>query len=99
MNAPFDTNIATPAKRIGQNVVRPSGPWTATTHTLLRHLEKIGFSFYPCQVVGDGFDEDGNEILTWVEGETEKGSAVDPRDRLTTTWGELRIWSSTFMRS
>ena len=67
-------------------------------HTLLRHLEKIGFSAVP-QVVGDGFDEDGNEVLTWVEGEAEKGSAVDPRDRLTTTWGELRIWSSTFMRS
>ncbi len=60
MNDPFDTHIATPAKRIGQNAVRSSGPWAATKHTLLRHLEKIGFSAAP-KVVSDGFDEDGNE--------------------------------------
>jgi len=37
MNDPFDTHIATPAKRIGQNAVRSSDPWAATKHTLLRH--------------------------------------------------------------
>jgi aminoglycoside phosphotransferase (APT) family kinase protein len=65
---PFDTNVPTPASRVGGRVVRPAGPWTPTTHALLRHLREVGFTACP-QVVGDGFDEHGQEILTWVEGE------------------------------
>lgn len=65
---PFDTSVTTPAMRIGSNVIRPAGPWTATTHALLRHLQEVRFAASP-RVVGDGFDGEGHEVLTWIEGE------------------------------
>jgi Ser/Thr protein kinase RdoA (MazF antagonist) len=36
-------------------------------HTLLRHLEQVGFSAAP-GVVGDGYDDQGREVLTWIPG-------------------------------
>jgi len=64
---PFDPNTPVPMTRVGSTVHRPSGPWTATDHALLRHLRSVGFTACP-EVVGTGFDEEGNEVLTWVEG-------------------------------
>lgn len=55
--------------RRGQIVVRETGPWGATVHTLLRHLEDVGFAGSP-RVVGSGFDEGGRETLTYIEGES-----------------------------
>jgi hypothetical protein len=57
----------TPVTRVGPNAHRPAAAWTATNHALLRHLEKVGFTACP-RVVGDGFDEEGNEVLTWIDG-------------------------------
>ena len=54
--------------RRGQVVVREAGPWTATVHSLLRHLEDVGFAGAP-RVVGSGFDAEGRETLTYIEGE------------------------------
>ena len=54
--------------RRGDVVVRDAGAWTPTVHTLLRHLEER--DFLAPRVVGSGFDEDGRETLTYVEGET-----------------------------
>ena len=54
--------------RRGQVVVREAGPWAATVHSLLRHLEEVGFAGSP-RVVGLGFDPDGRETLSYVEGE------------------------------
>jgi SAM-dependent methyltransferase len=54
--------------RLGDVVVRASGPWTASTHALLRHLEAVGFTGSP-RVMGDGFDADGNEVLSYIEGD------------------------------
>ena len=31
------------AVRVGDEVRRPTQPWTATVHSVLRHLEDIGF--------------------------------------------------------
>ena len=42
------------------------GPWTAAVHALLQHLEDAGFEGAPRVV---GFDGEGREVLTWVEGE------------------------------
>ncbi|MBF6331230.1 phosphotransferase [Nocardia transvalensis] len=53
--------------RSGGTVRRPAGPWTTTVHALLRHLERVGFTGAP-RVVGDGFDADGNEVLTYIDG-------------------------------
>lgn len=48
-------------------VRRPARPWTTTVHALLRHLESVGFAGSP-RVVGDGVDDTGHEILTWIDG-------------------------------
>ncbi len=63
----FDYSTPTPTERRGDIVTRPSGPWTSSTHAFLRHLRREGFDACPEPVSG-GFDPDGNEVLTWVEG-------------------------------
>jgi len=35
-------------------------------HALLRHLERVGFPGSP-RVVGDGYDDQGREVLTYIE--------------------------------
>ena len=37
--------------RIGDTVRRPTGPWTASVHALLRHLEEHGFTAAPKHLV------------------------------------------------
>lgn len=52
-----------------ENVVfRPSGPWTPSVHSLLRHFRKAGFTSVP-SVVGSGIDEKGRETLSFMDGE------------------------------
>ncbi|MGE5673109.1 MAG: phosphotransferase [Mycobacterium leprae] len=53
--------------RTGNLVLRPAHPWTASVHALLRHLEQAGFP--APRVVGSGFQPDGREALSYVEGE------------------------------
>jgi hypothetical protein len=52
--------------RIGDTVRRSVGPWTPAVHALLRHLEAKGFDAAPRVF---GFDEQGREVLTYIEGE------------------------------
>ena len=59
---------STGVRRQGNVVLRPVAPWTATVHSLLRHLEEVGFSGAP-RVVGSGFAPDGRETLSYIEGE------------------------------
>ncbi|NRP70793.1 hypothetical protein ILFOPFJJ_01675 [Ensifer psoraleae] len=54
--------------RRGGVVIRETGPWAPSVHSLLRHLEDAGFAGAP-RVVGDGFDEQGREVLTFIEGD------------------------------
>ena len=58
----------TAVARRGDVVFREAGPWTATVHLLLKHLEDVGFAGAP-RVVGSGFDERGRETLTYIDGE------------------------------
>ena len=37
-------------------------------HALLRHLEDVGFAAAP-RVIGSGLDQDGREVLTFIDGE------------------------------
>ncbi|MET8156851.1 phosphotransferase [Sphaerisporangium sp. NPDC005289] len=67
--------------RSGHTVKRAARPWTGTVHALLRHLADAGFTGCP-QVVGDGFDADGNEVLTYIE-----GTIVHPQG-----WSDEAIW-------
>ncbi|MEU6273042.1 aminoglycoside phosphotransferase family protein [Streptomyces populi] len=53
-------------ERIGDTVHRPVGPWTPAVHGLLRHLEGVGYEQAPRVL---GFDEQGREVLTWIDGE------------------------------
>ena len=55
--------------RVGDTVRRPTHPWTATIHQLLRHLEAVDFPYSPRVL---GLDEHGREILTFIEGESGK---------------------------
>lgn len=57
----------TAVHRRGQVVVRDTGPWTPAVHTLLRHLERVGFAGAP-RLVGTGLDSTGRETLTFIEG-------------------------------
>jgi GNAT superfamily N-acetyltransferase len=56
-------------RRDGDVVVRSAGPQAPTVRALLRHLEDVGFAGAP-RVVGSGFDADGNETLTWIDGDS-----------------------------
>lgn len=54
--------------RRGDVVYRAAGQWTPAVHTLLRHLERVNFAGAP-RLVGDGFDPQGRETVTFIEGE------------------------------
>jgi hypothetical protein len=54
--------------RRGNLVIRETGPWTPAVHLLLRHLEEAGFAAAP-RLAGSGFDPDGRETLTFIDGE------------------------------
>lgn len=58
------------AVRVGDTVRRRAGPWTPAVHELLRHLERSGFEA-PRPL---GMDEQGREILTFIEGEAHSGT-------------------------
>src|SRR6266702_4606349 len=55
------------AVRVGDEVRRPTQPWTATVHSVLRHLEDAGFGGAPR---ARGFDDQGRERLTFLPGQT-----------------------------
>lgn len=52
--------------QVGDTVRRPVHPWTPAVHALLRQLEAAGFDGSPRVL---GFDAQGREILTMIEGE------------------------------
>jgi hypothetical protein len=58
----------TTVSRQGNIVLRETGPWAPSVHALLRHLQNEGFDGAP-QVVGSGFDGQGRETLSYIEGE------------------------------
>lgn len=60
------------AVRVGDTVRRRAGPWTPAVHALLRFLEDHGF---PAPRVL-GMDDDGREILSFIEGEAHAGNPI-----------------------
>jgi hypothetical protein len=71
----------TPIVRIGETLRRPAGPGTPAVHALLRHLESMGFTGSP-RVVGDGYDREGRQVLTYVE-----GASIHPH-----AWSDEGVW-------
>jgi Phosphotransferase enzyme family len=55
------------AVRVGEEVRRPTQPWTATVHSVLRHLEDVDFDGSPR---ARGFDDQGRERLMFLPGQT-----------------------------
>ncbi len=55
--------------RIGNTVHRPINWWTPSVHHLLNYLESINFKYSPRVL---GFDEQGREILSFVDGQSGK---------------------------
>lgn len=51
----------------GDVVIRETGPWAPTVHSLLRHLEEVGFP--ASRIVGSGFDDQSRETVRYIEGE------------------------------
>lgn len=62
--------------RVGDTVRRPLHQRSELVHALLRHFEAVGFDGAPRLL---GIDEQGREILTYVEGEVHVGQD-DPGD-------------------
>jgi hypothetical protein len=66
-----DDNLSNSEKReilrIEQTVHRPTHWWTPAVHDLLRYLESVGFPYSPRVL---GFDDDGREVLSYIEGES-----------------------------
>lgn len=52
--------------RFGETVIRPAGVWTPTIHRLLHHIRAQGFLGAPEPL---GFDDDGNEMVSFLPGE------------------------------
>ncbi len=63
--------------RVGDTVRRRAGPWTPAVHALLRYLE--GASFEAPRVLG--MDEQGREILAYLEGEAHSAPLEPLPDR------------------
>lgn len=65
----LNNNQHRPMVRVGDAVHRPTGWWTPAVHELLKYLESINFKYSPRVL---GFDEQGREILTFMDGESGK---------------------------
>lgn len=52
--------------RAGDSVRRSAGPWSPTTQRLLAHVRARGVAWVP---EPRGFDEQGREVLSFIEGE------------------------------
>jgi hypothetical protein len=52
--------------RSSRGVHRTTGPWTATVHAFLRHLEAVGLTGAPRVI---GIDDAGREVLSFIEGD------------------------------
>lgn len=61
--------------RVGQTVRRHSRSWSPAVLNLLRHLERQGFAGAPRAL---GFDEQGREVLTYIEGEVGRSTGSVP---------------------
>ena len=67
--------------RVGDTVRRQTAPWTPAVHTLLCHLKAAGFPYAPRAL---GLDEQGREVLTYIEGASgaDGWKAVERREGL-----------------
>jgi len=65
----LDNNEHRPIVRIGNTVHRPANYWTPAVHDVLNYLESVNFPYSPRVL---GFDDEGREVLSFIEGESGK---------------------------
>ena len=65
----LENNEHRPIVRIDDTIHRPTHWWTPSVHDLLNYLERVGFPYSPRVL---GFDDEGREVLTYIEGESGK---------------------------
>lgn len=76
--------------RIKNTVQRPAGVWSPVVHALLRHVHAQGFHNVPEPL---GFDGQGHEIVTFIEGEVSNyplSAAAASEEALTSAAALLR---------
>ena len=71
---PLGGGFVTAVVRVGHTVRRATGPWSPAVHALLRHLEAVGYEGSPRFL---GVDEQGREMLSFVEGHVPGGAHPD----------------------
>jgi hypothetical protein len=75
VEVPLDGGSHSAVVRVGQTVRRASHSWSAAVLDLLGHLESEGFAGAPRAL---GFDEQGREVLTYVDGAVALGDRFIP---------------------
>ena len=58
-------NVSGEIVRVGDTVRRPAGPWSATVHAFLQHLNDVGYDGAPRTL---GFDAQGRHVVEYVPG-------------------------------
>lgn len=71
---PLSGGNVTAVVRIGDTVRRATGPWSPAVQALLQHLEAAGYDAAPRFL---GIDEQGREMLSYVEGHVPEGARPD----------------------
>ena len=62
-----------PVVVVDESVRRRRSWWTPTVHHLLSHLADVGFAYSPRPL---GFDDEGREMLTFIEGESGRAAGT-----------------------
>ncbi len=63
----LNDNPLKPIVKIGDTIHRPVGWWTPSVHVLLKYLSDVGYKYSPRVL---GFDEQGREVLSYIEGQS-----------------------------
>ena len=91
---PFIGGNLSDATRAGDTVRRRAGPWTPAVHALLRFLEGAGFEAPRAR----GIDEQGREILGYIEGDVYPGWPEPAPDWVMEIVSDTTISSRVFGR-
>lgn len=95
---PLTGGNTTVVVRVGNTVRRPAGSWTPAVHDLLGHLD-VGFDGAPKVL---GLDDQGREVLRFIDGEVGTLSETEPLPAWFTTPEACRAtgrWIADFQRS
>ncbi len=72
---PLDGGADSKVARVGQAVRREGRSWSPAVLDLLQHVEHEGFTGAPRTL---GFDDQGREVLTYIEGEVGQSAGFIP---------------------